>query len=50
MIQGELVHTRNSFIPRSNIRSQMQFEREKKVNHTPLHPVQHTYSSTAAFK
>jgi hypothetical protein len=28
----------------------MQFEREKKVNHTPLHPVQLTYSSTPAMK
>jgi len=35
---------RNSFIPRTNVKSQMQFYRERNIQVIPLYPAQVTYS------
>jgi hypothetical protein len=44
-LKRETMISRNSFIPTTTIKSQVQFEREKMVHHVPLHPLERTYSS-----
>jgi hypothetical protein len=38
-LKKELMISRNSFIPTTNIKNQIQFIRERIVHHVPLHPL-----------